>query len=81
MTWRDVVRPIIAAVLRKLGRGRRVDRRRAEAALFVAYPWPDRRGRRYQVWRDEVRIQLGLRRPRLRCLSQRPDLPGQKRLF
>lgn len=79
MTWREIVKPIIAGVLRKLGRRR--DVARAEAALFVHYPWPHRRGRRYRIWRDEIRIQLGLRPPRWRCSSQVPDSPGQKRLF
>lgn len=78
-TWRNIVRPIIAAVLQKLGKRR--DRKRAEGALFVAYPFKVRRGRRYRVWRDEVRIQLGLRPPRLKCVSQVPDSPGQQRLF
>lgn len=79
MTWRDVVRPIIAAVLRKLGP--RYSTKRKERVLFGHYPWPERRSRRYHVWRDEVRIQLGQRPDRPRTRSQPLDLPGQRRLF
>jgi hypothetical protein len=84
MTWRETLRPIILDVIRKLGPPRRMTsqfRRRAEAALFVAYPYRKRSGRQYRIWRDEIRIQLGLRPRRPRTSSQPSDSRGQRHLF
>lgn len=78
-TWRDIVRPIIARVLARLPR--RATRSLKERMLFGHYPFAERRGRCYRVWRDEVRIQLGLRPPRRRCLARLPDSPGQQTFF
>lgn len=78
-TWREIVRPIIAGVLRKLPAS--YGRKRKERALFGHYPFGQRRGWPYKVWRDEIRIQLGLRPVRPKTHSQLSDSPGQQRLF
>lgn len=78
-TWRHRARRVIVRVLTDLGPRRRLKTRRA--ALRHAYPFGSRRGRPYRVWCDEVRVQLGLRRPRRRYCEPLVDSPGQRHLF
>ncbi|WP_254512888.1 hypothetical protein [Anatilimnocola floriformis] len=78
-TIREYVRPIITAVLRKCPDNYGVVMK--ERALFGHYPFKKRCGWRYKIWRDEIRIQLQLRPPRMKCGGQVPDSPGQTRLF
>lgn len=60
-TWRDRARPIIAAVLAAT-RGQ--SERAINRALRAAFPWGPREHHPYKIWRDEVRRQRGLKRPR-----------------
>jgi hypothetical protein len=56
-TWRDVARPIIAAVIAEVGRD---DEKRLRAALRDAWPkqWGKREHHPYKVWLDEIKRQL-----------------------
>lgn len=56
MTWRDHARPIIAAVIAKVGTD---DRKALRAALRAAYPYHMRRYHPYRIWCHEIRVQLG----------------------
>ena len=56
MTWRDHARPIIAAVIAKVGTD---DRKTLRSALRAAYPYGARRWHPYRIWCHEVRVQLG----------------------
>ena len=56
MTWRDRVRPIIAAIIEAHGTGDIIGLRRA---LRDAWPWGPRENYPYRIWCDEVRVQMG----------------------
>jgi hypothetical protein len=55
MTWRDKARPVIADVIRRVGRG---DDKALRSALRDAYPFGVRKYHPYRIWCDEVRVQL-----------------------
>lgn len=55
-TWRESAAPIIAEVIRRVGRS---DMCALRKALREAYPWGDRRMHPYKVWCSEIRRQLG----------------------
>ena len=78
-TWRHRARRVIQRVLQELGPRRRLITKRR--ALRKAYPFGQRRGWRYRVWLDEVRVQLRLRSPRRKYLQPFVDSPGQTLLF
>jgi hypothetical protein len=61
-TWRDRFRPLIAEVIERHGR----DAPGLRAALRKAFPCPPRENHPYQIWLDEIRVQLGLRKFRKR---------------
>lgn len=76
-SWRDGCRPIIAKVIAAVGTE---DRKALRAALREAYPYGQRRYWPYKIWCDEIRRQLGDKRP----LGEREPIkpiPGQKELF
>jgi hypothetical protein len=56
-TWRDVARPLIAAVIKEM-KGKPLAEIRK--ALRAAYPFGERRHFPYKVWCSEVRRQLCL---------------------
>ena len=58
-TWRDAARPIIANVIREHGRE---DTPELRKALFDAYPFGQRKYWPYQVWLDEIKVQLGTKK-------------------
>jgi hypothetical protein len=60
-TWRDSARPRIAKVIEEVGTE---DMKALRKALFEAYPYGERRYWPYKVWCDEIRTQLGLKRPK-----------------
>lgn len=68
-TWRDRAAPIIAEVIRSVGKS---DLKRLRAALRAAYPWGLRENHPYKIWCSEVRSQVGK--------QHKPD-PRQKELF
>lgn len=57
-TWRAISAPIIAEIVRRVGRE---DVRALRKALREAYPFGPRQHWPYKVWCDEVRAQLGLK--------------------
>ena len=75
-SWRDRARPIIAAVIDRVGKG---DLKKLKAALREAYPFGLRQYMPYKVWLDEIRRQIKGRRP----FEREPVKPadGQKVLF
>ena len=80
MTWRDKARPIIAAVIEAHGTGDIIGLRRA---LRDAYPWGPRENHPYQLWCDEIRVQLGAKPKRVRLKKVRPQVKpsSQRELF
>lgn len=79
-TWRDEIGPIVARAIAD-GRQQGLDGRelaafiRARKSGHCACAWG------LKVWLDEVRIQLGRRRPRDGTRSRPQDLQGQQHLF
>lgn len=56
MTWADKAAPIVARVIREVGRS---DMKALRRALTQAYPWGERTRHPYKAWLGEVRRQLG----------------------
>lgn len=56
MSWADVAAPVVAEVIRRVGRG---DMRALRKELTKAYPFGDRANTPYKAWLAEVRRQLG----------------------
>lgn len=56
MSWADRAAPIIADVIRQVGR---TDLKLLRKALIEAYPWGARKCAPYKAWLAEVRRQLG----------------------
>jgi hypothetical protein len=71
MTWRDKARPIIAAVIARVGTD---DLPRLRRALREAFPFGPRENHPYKIWCDEVRVQLGTK-------TKRVDEQGKFTLF
>lgn len=76
MTWREDARPIIAAVIARVGKS---DLPALRRALREAFPWGERKYHPYRMWLDEINVQLGTKRPprakwdRRRKKSRRSD--------
>lgn len=62
-TWRDYYRPLIAAVL-TANEGKSLNEKRQ--ALRKAFPSGPRQYHPYKIWLDECRVQLGLKRPKVK---------------
>lgn len=80
MTWREKARPVIAEVL---AAHQGEDLKTIRRALKEAYPFGPRQHHPYQIWCDEVRSQLGLKRYPLRkkqTLLPHDD-PRQQEMF
>lgn len=56
MAWADRAAPIVADVIRTVGRA---DQQALRQALVKAYPWGARKNAPYKAWLGEVRRQLG----------------------
>ncbi|BBI47269.1 hypothetical protein A584_28846 [Pseudomonas syringae pv. theae ICMP 3923] len=56
MSWADAAAPIVAQVIRQVGR---TDMRVLRKALADAYPWGARENAPYKAWLAEIRRQLG----------------------
>lgn len=74
-TWRDVARPLISHVIKE-NQGK--DLKVVKAALRDAYPWGERAMHPYKIWCDEVRVQLGTKRSKVRGEVNNPN---QQKLF
>jgi hypothetical protein len=55
MTWADKAAPIVAQVIRDVGRH---DMKALRRALTKAYPWGERSRHPYKAWLREIRRQL-----------------------
>ena len=75
--WRNRAKPIIAGVIKAVGRD---DQTALRAALVAAYPFGVRANHPYKIWCSEVRRQLGLE-TRGKKLVQTDLVGDQKRLF
>lgn len=77
MTWRERARPIIAAVIERVGRA---DEKRLRRELAAAYPWGAKENHPYKAWLAEVGEQLSAHhndRPRVEsCEGQRSLFDG-----
>lgn len=73
MTWSDRAAPIVAEVIRRVGRH---DRQALRKALIDAYPFGERAHFPYKAWLCEVRRQLGhpLNRPKADPANPQLDL-------
>ena len=80
MTWRDKARPIIAAVIARVGTD---DLPRLRRALREAFPFGPREYHPYKIWCDEIRVQLGMKPERVKPEPERPavDEQGKFTLF
>ena len=79
MTWRDRVRPIIAAVIAEHGEGPGLRK-----ALREAYPFGLREYHPYKVWLDEIRVQRGLKpaaKTKTNAKTRRKETPAAGLLF
>lgn len=56
MSWADKAAPIIAEIIRRVGRS---DLKTLRQALAAAYPWGGRKNAPYRAWLTEIRRQLG----------------------
>ena len=68
-TWREKARPIIAAVIARVGLD---DRKALRKALVDAYPFGERKYWPYKAWCSEMRTQLNPKAPK----RPDPNLPA-----
>ncbi len=76
-SWRDDMRPRIAAVIKRVGTA---DMKALRRALNAAFPYGDVSWQR-KVWRDEIKVQLGLKQAYQPGPRLRKPAPGQTQLF
>lgn len=76
-TWRERMMPLIAQILAEY---QDLELNGKRTALREARPYWVNQGWLLKVWRDECRIQLGLK-PRTKRPSRRESGKGQKVLF
>ena len=58
-TWREHYRPIIAKIIEDVGTE---DMSKLRKAFRDAFPSPPRKYHPYKMWLDEIRVQLGLKK-------------------
>ena len=78
MSWADAAAPVVAEVIRSVGRGNTKVLRKA---LADAYPWGARDNAPYKAWLAEVRRQLGhpLNRPKADPANKQTDMLNKER--
>ncbi|HCF6328800.1 TPA: hypothetical protein NII06_003461 [Pseudomonas aeruginosa] len=76
MSWAKKAAPIVAEVIRTVGRG---DMKVLHKALVDAYPWGMRKYTPYKAWLGEIRRQLGhpLNAPRHDLANPQVDMFNQ----
>ena len=77
-SWRDVAAPLVADVLAE-GMARGLEDRALVLWANAQFPWGPREVHPYEVWKSEVKRQLGL--VKLGRRGRPADLPGQGMLF
>ena len=77
MSWADRAAPIVADVIRRIGR---TDQQALRQALTEAYPWGPRKNTPYKAWLEEVRRQLGhpLNAPTVDPANTQTDMFNQR---
>lgn len=77
MSWADAAAPVVAEVIRSVGRS---DMKALRTALSDAYPWDKRENVPYKAWLAEVRRQLGhpLNAPKADPLDRQIDMFSQR---
>jgi len=82
MSWRQYSAPIIKRVIDQCGTE---DMKLLRHKLHEAYPFGERKYHPYKIWCDEIRSQLGLKRPKSKKLKAAAlnagDHPQQINLF
>jgi hypothetical protein len=61
MTWRDIARPVIERVLLD---NPIASEKEIRKLLHDAYPFGPRQYHPYKIWCDEIRVQLGKKKPK-----------------
>ncbi|MCY1292500.1 hypothetical protein D9M70_417300 [compost metagenome] len=76
MSWADRAAPIVADVIRRVGR---TDQQALRQALTEAYPWGARKNAPYKAWLAEGRRQLGhpLNAPKHDPMNTQADIFNQ----
>lgn len=76
MSWADRAAPIVAEVIRRIGRS---DIPVLRKALAEAYPFGERVNTPYKAWLSEVRRQLGhpLNKPKVDPANRQTDMLNQ----
>lgn len=85
-TWRDNFRPLIAEIVARVGKGDMKALRQALRDSWDEQGMGPRQYHPYKIWCDEVKLQLGIRKPKAREQKPTPALRelesgGQERLF
>ena len=77
MSWAVAAAPIVAEVIRTVGRS---DRKALRKALTDAYPWGERENTPYKAWLSEIRRQLGhpLNAPKPDPSNKQTDMFNQR---
>lgn len=77
MSWADAAAPVVAEVIRRVGRS---DMKALRKALTEAYPWGERENTPYKAWLSEVRRQLGhpLNAPKADPANTQTDMFNQR---
>ncbi len=77
MSWADAAAPVVAEVIRRVGRS---DMKALRKALTEAYPWGERENTPNKAWLDEVRRQLGhpLNAPKADPANKQTDMFNQR---
>jgi predicted transcriptional regulator with HTH domain len=77
MSWADAAAPIVAEVIRSVGRS---DMKALRKALIEAYPWGERENTPYTAWLSEIRRQLGhpLNAPKADPSNKQTDMFNQR---
>ena len=67
--WREIAKPIIKKIIAEHGD----DPGKLKRELFDAYPFGERKYHPYRIWLDEIKVQLGTKKPKVD--------PNQRKLF
>ena len=77
MSWADAAAPVVAEVIRNVGRS---DMKALRKALVDADPWGERERTPYKAWLSEIRRQLGhpLNAPKADPKNKQADMFNQR---
>ncbi|MBM0137540.1 hypothetical protein V2K05_22940 [Pseudomonas alliivorans] len=77
MSWADAAAPVVAEVIRRVGRS---DMKALRKELAEAYPWGERENTPYKAWLAETRRQLGhpLNAPKADPANTQTDMFNQR---